>query len=55
MPADQVVIVMGYRPVNNLCSEIQDICKKVYTIGGAVETSNALDAIHDGFDVGMKI
>ena len=55
LPADQVVIAMGYRPVNNLCSEIKDICKEVYTIGGAVKTSNALDAIHDGFDVGMKI
>lgn len=55
LPADVVVLAMGYRPNNELSVELEGICKEISVIGGAVKTSNALQAIHNGFDVGMSL
>lgn len=55
LPADQVVLAMGYRPLCTLADEIADLCDEITSIGGAIKTSNALDAIRDGFDAAMRL
>lgn len=53
--ADTVVIALGYRPVNNLVGQLDEIVDNTIVIGGAVKTSNALVAAREGFDAGMSI
>lgn len=55
LPADQVIIALGYRPCNALVDELNSVCDTVCVIGGAVKTSNVLDAVWDGFDAGMNV
>lgn len=55
LPAETVVLAFGYKPNNALEDKARAYCKEVYTIGGAVKTSNALTAIQDGFQVGLKL
>lgn len=54
-PALTVVLAFGYSPVNELQETAQSHCNEVYTIGGAVKTSNALIAIQEGYQTGLKI
>ncbi|HHW03742.1 MAG TPA: FAD-dependent oxidoreductase [Thermoanaerobacterales bacterium] len=55
LPADTIVLAFGYKPNKTLEDKARAYCREVYTIGGAVKTSNALDAIQDGFQVGLKL
>ncbi len=55
IPADMVVLGLGYVPENKLANELSELCDNVKIIGGAVKTSNALDAIEDGFMAGISI
>lgn len=55
IPADTVVIGLGYRPNNKLAEELKESYDNVIIIAGAVKTSNALIATREGFDVGISI
>ncbi|MBF7097888.1 oxidoreductase [Alkalibacter mobilis] len=55
IPAETIVLALGYKPDNSLIDELESVHKNVITIGGALKTSNALVAIEEGFEVGMSI
>jgi 2,4-dienoyl-CoA reductase-like NADH-dependent reductase (Old Yellow Enzyme family)/thioredoxin reductase len=55
LPADTVVIALGYRPNNKLAEELSAIHGNVIVVGGAVKTSNAMVAINDGFNAGLSL
>lgn len=55
IPADTVVLALGYKPNNKLEEDLKSLSCKVVTIGGAVKTSNALVAIEEGFNAGISI
>ncbi|URN85648.1 FAD-dependent oxidoreductase [Acetobacterium wieringae] len=55
LPADTVVIALGYRPNNHLAEALSAVHGNVIVIGGAVKTSNAMVAINDGFNAGLSL
>ncbi|MBW2116444.1 MAG: FAD-dependent oxidoreductase [Deltaproteobacteria bacterium] len=55
LPADSVVIAAGSAPENGLVSKIKRLVPEVHTIGDAKEPRKALDAIREGYIVGLKI
>ena len=55
LTADSVVIAAGSAPENGLVSEIERLVAEVYTIGDAKEPRKALDAIREGYMLGLKI
>ena len=54
IPAQQIVLALGYKPVNNLEESLRSICDDLVVIGGAVKTSNAAVASCEGFFAGMN-
>ncbi|OFW00634.1 MAG: hypothetical protein A3G20_05835 [Acidobacteria bacterium RIFCSPLOWO2_12_FULL_59_11] len=55
IPADTVVLAVGSRPNNRLYAEIKDKVAETYLIGDAQKPRRALDAIHEGFELGCRI
>ncbi len=55
IPAETVVLALGYKPDNGLAEELKAVYPDVRVIGGAVKTSNALTAIHEGFHTGFNL
>ncbi len=55
LPADSIVIATGAEPANDLEEEIYSLVKEVYTIGDAKTPRNGLEAIKEGFFIGLKI
>jgi 2,4-dienoyl-CoA reductase (NADPH2) len=49
------VIAAGSRSDNELVNEIENLVPEVYIIGDAKEPRKALEAISEGFLVGLKI
>lgn len=54
IPAQQIVLALGYKPVNTLEQIAKSICDDVVVIGGAGKTSNAAVASYEGFFAGMN-
>nr|MDO8100741.1 FAD-dependent oxidoreductase [Candidatus Njordarchaeota archaeon] len=55
LKADSVVVALGARPNNNLFNAAKDKFGEVYAIGDCVKPRKALEAIHEGFDVALRI
>ncbi len=55
MPADSVVIAAGSRSENGLIGQIQGMGSEIYTVGDAREPRNVLEAIREGFMVGLRL
>jgi len=55
LPADTVVLALGYRPDATLAEELKSVHVNVIVVAGAVKTSNALIATREGFDAGIGI
>lgn len=55
IPADTVILALGYKPYNDLVESLKAVCDDISVIGGAVKTSNAMEAISEGFEVGLGI
>ena len=55
VPATTVVSAFGYRAYNPLEESAKSLCSEVYVIGSAVKACNALNAIHEGYEIGLKI
>ena len=53
--ADSVVIATGTSPEDGLFKEINNLVPEAYVIGDAKEPRNALEAIREGFLVGLEI
>ncbi|MEW6669213.1 MAG: FAD-dependent oxidoreductase [Thermodesulfobacteriota bacterium] len=55
LPADTVILATGSKSVNSLSADVADLVPEVYTIGDAVRPRNALEAVKEGFLIGLKI
>ncbi|SPD73499.1 putative NADH oxidase [uncultured Desulfobacterium sp.] len=55
LKADTVVIAVGSRPENALVNQVESLVTEAYTIGDAKAPRHALDAIREGFEVGLMI
>lgn len=53
--ADTVIIAVGYHPNNALQRQIEGKFPETYFIGDCVKVRTALEAIHEGFAVALKI
>ncbi len=55
LPADSVVLAVGSKPNKSLAEAIREKFPEIYEIGDCVEPRKALQAIHEGWDVALKI
>jgi 2,4-dienoyl-CoA reductase (NADPH2) len=55
LTADTVVMAVGSRPERALADALQDLCPEVIVVGDAKEPRNALEAIKEGFEAGLKV
>ena len=53
--ADTVIIAAGYKSNQSLTNKLNGKIKELYKIGDCVEVRTALEAIHEGFEVGLRI
>ncbi len=53
--ADTVIIAAGYKSNQELTSKLNGKINELYKIGDCVEVRTALEAIHEGFEAGLKI
>ncbi|GJQ59223.1 MAG: FAD-dependent oxidoreductase [Candidatus Scalindua sp. AMX11] len=53
--ADTVVIAVGYKPNQDLLRKLDGTVDEFYTIGDCVTVRTALEAIHEGFEAGLKV
>jgi len=54
-PADSIVLAMGSEPENRLAGELEGAAAELYTVGDARTPRNALEAIREGFEAGLKV
>ncbi|MDH5622865.1 MAG: FAD-dependent oxidoreductase [Candidatus Bathyarchaeota archaeon] len=55
LPADSVVLAVGSKPNKSLAEAVREKIPEIYEIGDCVEPRKALQAIHEGLDVALKI
>lgn len=55
IPAETVVLATGYVPNNALYKSLDSLVPEIYTIGDCVKVRTALEAIHEGFEVGLRL
>lgn len=55
IPADTIVSAFGYKAYNPLQEIAEANCSEVYTVGSAVKAGNALVAIKEGYEAGLKL
>lgn len=53
--ADTVVLAAGYKPKLNFVESFQGVAPEVYAVGNCVKPGNIIDAIHQSFEVAIKI
>lgn len=55
IPAACVVSAFGYKAYNPIEKAAKESCKEVYTVGSAVKAGNALVAMKEGYEAGLKV
>lgn len=55
LPADAVVIAVGIEADNSLEAELQDKVPVLYAVGDCKSPGKIMDAVHEGFKVGLQI
>jgi 2,4-dienoyl-CoA reductase (NADPH2) len=55
IPADAVILALGANADNKLYGEAKGKFSELYSVGDCVKPRKALEAIHEGFDVGLKV
>jgi 2,4-dienoyl-CoA reductase (NADPH2) len=55
IPADMVIIAAGSCPENHLYQALQDASMELYLVGDASEARKAIDAILEGYQVGLEV
>ena len=53
--AATVVVATGYKPNQDLLKTLNGKVDELYKIGDCVRVRTALEAIHEGFEAGLKI
>jgi len=53
--ADTVILATGVSPVNDLYDALQGEVGQLFLIGDAKEPRRAIDAIREGFEIGMAV
>jgi 2,4-dienoyl-CoA reductase (NADPH2) len=53
--ADTVIIAAGYKSNQDPTKKLNGKIDELYRIGDCVEVRTALEAIHEGFEVGLRI
>ncbi len=53
--ADEVVLSIGVRPVDELYRKLKTDCMNVYKVGDAVSSGTIAHAVHSAFDIAVKI
>ena len=54
-PGETVVLTAGATPVNDLADEIRGLAPEFYAIGDCVRPRRAVDAVHVGANLALKI
>ena len=52
---DEIVLAIGYKSDNTLFNSLRGKVAELFAIGDCVKPRKAFEAIHEGFDVGLKI
>ena len=55
MPCDSVVLAVGSRPVRGLKEDLAGIVPEIHTIGDAKGPRKALDAVWEGYELGLTL
>ncbi|MBF7097670.1 FAD-dependent oxidoreductase [Alkalibacter mobilis] len=55
IPSETVVSAFGYKAYNPLEDVAKENCEEVYVVGSAVKAGNALVAIQEGYQAGLKL
>jgi len=55
IPADSVVLSLGFKPRTAAVKALQELAPDVYVIGDCAQPSNLKHAIHDAFNVAVEI
>ncbi|MCF6148130.1 MAG: FAD-dependent oxidoreductase [Candidatus Kuenenia sp.] len=53
--ADTIIVAVGYRPNTELQNVVAEKFSECYCIGDCVKVRTALEAVHEGFQVALKI
>ncbi|MBT9143259.1 MAG: Cinnamate reductase [Dehalococcoidia bacterium] len=53
--ADSIIIAVGAKSENNLETELRGVIPLLYSVGDCKTPGNILDAIHEGFKVGLEV
>ncbi len=55
IPADTVIIAAGSCPAGELYEELKDRGMEVYLVGDAKQARKAIEAIQEGYEIGLTI
>jgi len=55
LPADSIVLAVGANAENGLVKELEGLAPEVYAIGDAKSPRKAMEAIREGFEVGITL
>ena len=55
LPADTVVLAVGYRSEKGLAEELKGVVTEIYTAGDCNAPRDGLDATREGMEVGLKV
>ncbi len=55
LPADTVIVAAGSCPANELYDELKERGMEVYLVGDAKEARKAIEAIQEGYEVGLAV
>jgi len=55
LPADTIVLAIGYQPENGLVEEIKGVVSELYTAGDCNSPRDGLDATREGMETGLNV
>jgi thioredoxin reductase len=55
LPAESVVLAVGYQPDQELCEKLKEVVPEVYTAGDCNAPRDGLEATREGMEVGRKV
>ena len=55
IPADTVVLALGYRPLRDLAGSFSGLAKDVFLVGDCTRPGNVMSAIHSAFNTAIEI
>lgn len=55
LPADMVVLCMGFKPNQALAEQMKGLCATVVPLGNAVQMGNIVTSVQNGFDAAMNL